>query len=170
MRFLKLPYKCTTLYRYCSFVIFRSGRCVQIELKFSLNFTYSIYFRILAKILEDSKKDLYLKPCDALEISIFEIFILSEDISKNQVPVDDSCHRHSNELYRSSIASSPGGICFIFHLLVSNIHNMSPATPSSCRLYSLCNDTKQITPTSSFVRRGQFCVEILLRLAETLLS
>lgn len=96
----------------------------------------------------------------------------SRAFSKNQVLVNDSCHRHYIQRHYiipffdsvPPLSSPKGGFCFIFHLLVSNIYNMSPFlyTSSLCRLYSLCNDTKQITPPSSLVRDRQFCVEILL--------
>lgn len=96
----------------------------------------------------------------------------SRAFSKNQVLVNDSCHRHYIQRHYTipffdsvpSLSSPKGGFCFIFHLLVSNIYNMSPFlyTSSLCRLYSLCNDTKQITPSSSLARDRQFCVEILL--------
>lgn len=79
------------------------------------------------------------------EFQYSKIFIMSASVPENRVPVDGSCHRHANEPCRFSIASSLEGVCFIFRLLVSYIHNTSPTTPPFRRFCPLCTDIRQAT-------------------------
>ena len=79
------------------------------------------------------------------EFQYSKIFIMSASVPENLVPVDGSCHRHANEPCRFSIVSTLEGVCFIFRLLVSNIHNTSPTTPPFRRFCPLCTDIRQVT-------------------------